>query len=141
VVGLAGGEEEHPARLAGVQLQAQPHRARGVRQWHLHEAVPKERSCGEEGERHLASRICVGAVNLQPLSPPISPSPFASGQGAAAQQPGKTLRRVCFSVFIFFSWGKVFLGAGCVEAEVVFLLAHVALIATFLLATWLRQMR
>lgn len=50
VVGLAGGQEEQPVPLAGVQPQLEPHRARGIRQRHLHVAVPEERGWGEKGE-------------------------------------------------------------------------------------------
>lgn len=51
VIGLASSQEEQPIALAGEELQVQPHCARGVRQRHLHEAVPKERGWGEKGER------------------------------------------------------------------------------------------
>lgn len=51
VVGLAGSQEEQPIPLAGEQLQVEPHRARGVCQRHLHEAVAKERGWGEKRER------------------------------------------------------------------------------------------
>lgn len=66
VVGLAGSQEEQPVPLAGQQLQVEPHRARGVRQRHLHEAVPEERGWVEKGERSGREGHLLQALNETP---------------------------------------------------------------------------
>lgn len=72
VVGLPGGQEEQPAALPGVQLEPQPHRPRGVRQRHLHEAVPEERDWEGKGEGQAGEGPLEG--RSQPLYERDTPS-------------------------------------------------------------------
>lgn len=106
MVGLAGGQEEQPAPLAGVQLQVEPHRARGVRQRHLHVAVPEERGWGEKGEGQAeedtppASPVSVGGVNLEPPKPIHQFFPVCPVAGCWSPAAWEDPQGVCFLIFL-----------------------------------------